>query len=202
VVGNYCTWNPLGTAGPASSNGNLDIASSSTAGNKIGTILLTSGKWYWECVGDGYAGAVVGVGGEGFTGSTSSAGSKAIGYWFGGGIYWDGGSFTSGIASYTTSDVIGIAVDMTAGTVAFYKNNSLVYTATFGSGTVPNLSSGVYPGFNTGNPGGSARTVVANFGQRAFAYTAPSGFKALCTTNLPEPTIADGSTVMDVALYG
>jgi hypothetical protein len=28
-----------------------------------------------------------------------------------------------------------------------------------------------------------------------------SGFKALCTTNLPEPTIADGSTAMDVALY-
>jgi hypothetical protein len=41
----------------------------------------------------------------------------------------------------------------------------------------------------------------ANFGQRPFAYTAPSGFKALCTTNLPEPTIADGSTAMDVALY-
>jgi hypothetical protein len=37
-------------------------------------------------------------------------------------------------------------------------------------------------------------------GQRPFAYTAPSGFKALCTTNLPEPTIADGSTAMDVAL--
>jgi hypothetical protein len=40
-----------------------------------------------------------------------------------------------------------------------------------------------------------------NWGARPFAYTAPSGFKALCTTNLPEPTIADGSTVMDVALY-
>jgi hypothetical protein len=25
----------------------------------------------------------------------------------------------------------------------------------------------------------------ANFGQRPFAYTAPSGFKALCTQNLP-----------------
>ena len=189
VVGNYCTWNPLGTAGPASSNGNLDIASSSTAGNKIGTILLTSGKWYWECVGDGYAGAVVGVGGEGFTSTISSNGSKAIGYWSGGGIYWDGGSTPSQLASYTTSDVIGIAVDMTAGTVAFYKNNSLVYTATFGSGTVPNLSSGVYPGFNTGNPGGSARTVVANFGQRQWAYAAPAGFKALCTTNLDSETI-------------
>jgi hypothetical protein len=43
--------------------------------------------------------------------------------------------------------------------------------------------------------------MAANFGQRPFAYTAPSGFKALCTTNLPEPTIADGSTAMDVALY-
>jgi hypothetical protein len=42
---------------------------------------------------------------------------------------------------------------------------------------------------------------IFNFGQRPFAYTAPSGFKALCTTNLPEPTIADGSTAMDVALY-
>jgi hypothetical protein len=28
-----------------------------------------------------------------------------------------------------------------------------------------------------------------NFGQRPFAYTAPSGFKALCTTNLPTGSI-------------
>jgi hypothetical protein len=42
---------------------------------------------------------------------------------------------------------------------------------------------------------------TSNFGQRQWAYAAPAGFKALCTTNLPEPTIADGSTVMDVKLY-
>jgi len=42
---------------------------------------------------------------------------------------------------------------------------------------------------------------AANFGQRAFAYTAPSGYKALCTANLPAPTVEDGSTAMDVALY-
>ena len=47
----------------------------------------------------------------------------------------------------------------------------------------------------------SGDSASLNFGQRPFAYTAPSGFKALCTTNLPEPTIADGSTAMDVALY-
>jgi hypothetical protein len=37
--------------------------------------------------------------------------------------------------------------------------------------------------------GSSAVSGWANFGQRAFAYTAPSGFKALCTQNLPEGTI-------------
>ena len=35
----------------------------------------------------------------------------------------------------------------------------------------------------------SASSVDANFGQRPFAYTAPSGFKALCTANLPSTTI-------------
>ena len=34
-----------------------------------------------------------------------------------------------------------------------------------------------------------ATSVTVNFGQRPFAYTAPSGFKALCTANLPSTTI-------------
>jgi hypothetical protein len=40
-----------------------------------------------------------------------------------------------------------------------------------------------------------------NAGQRAFAYTAPSGFKALVDTNLPAPAVAKSNTVMDVKLY-
>ena len=36
--------------------------------------------------------------------------------------------------------------------------------------------------------------MALNFGQRPFAYTAPSGFKALCTQNLPTPTIGATST--------
>jgi hypothetical protein len=40
-----------------------------------------------------------------------------------------------------------------------------------------------------------------NFGQRQWAYAAPAGFKALCTANLPTPTIANGATAMDVKLY-
>ena len=40
-----------------------------------------------------------------------------------------------------------------------------------------------------------------NYGQRAFAYTAPSGYKSLNTANLPEPTIADGSKYFDTKLW-
>jgi hypothetical protein len=40
-----------------------------------------------------------------------------------------------------------------------------------------------------------------NFGQRPFAYTAPSGFKALCTANLPAPVVTKPTSVFDVKLY-
>jgi len=198
VVGNYCTLNPLGTAGATPTNGNLSVASSTTVGNRISTFFLTSGKWYWEGVGLGYVGAVIGSGGEGWTGSISGTGSKAIGWWFQGPVYWDGGN-NGGGTTYTSTDVIGVALDMDAGNVKFYKNNSLTYTITFGSGTVPNLSAGVFPGYNNGS--GSSYSVDYNFGQRPFAYPAPSGFKALCTANLPTPTIAKGSDYFDVSLY-
>jgi hypothetical protein len=40
-----------------------------------------------------------------------------------------------------------------------------------------------------------------NFGQRPFAYTPPTGFKALNTQNLPEPTILKGNQFFDATLY-
>jgi len=49
--------------------------------------------------------------------------------------------------------------------------------------------------------GGAGATSILNAGQRLFVSSAPSGYKALCTANLPEPTIVDGSTAMDVKLY-
>ena len=93
-------------------------------------------------------------------------------------------------ASFTTNDVIGIALDMDAGTITFYKNGASQGQAYSGiTGTAVTTVIGL------------SASAVFNFGQRPFAYTAHSGFKALCTTNLPEPTIADGSTVMDVVTY-
>jgi hypothetical protein len=48
---------------------------------------------------------------------------------------------------------------------------------------------------------GNSFTIETNFGQRRFNFTPPSGFKALCNINLPDPTIADGSTYFDTKLY-
>jgi hypothetical protein len=41
---------------------------------------------------------------------------------------------------------------------------------------------------------GNTAAFTGNYGARSFAYTAPSGFKALCTQNLPEGTITTSGT--------
>jgi len=44
----------------------------------------------------------------------------------------------------------------------------------------------------TDGASGGGGTYDANFGQRPFAYTPPSGFRSLCTTNLPASTVLKG----------
>jgi hypothetical protein len=89
--------------------------------------------------------------------------------------------------------VIGVALDLDAGTLVFYKNNTSQGTA------YSSLSGTFYPAVGDYTAGSSVAT--ANFGQRPFAYTAPSGFKALCTANLTTPLVVKPSTVFDVQLY-
>jgi hypothetical protein len=109
---------------------------------------------------------------------------------------WVAGSTSSFGSSSTTNDVVGVAFDLDSGTLEIFKNGSSLGTVS------SSLPSGITYFPTIFAPVGLATiTCSTNFGQRPFAYTAPSGFKALCTTNLPEPTIADGSTAMDVALY-
>jgi len=187
VRGNYCTLNPLFKAGggtPAYTNGNLDMTAGGTGDSYFaGTTLLTAGKWYYEAtitaVGTGGTTILIGacrasdsttLGNQGCYRSTSE-------------IYnLDGTAQTSG-ATYATNDVIGVAIDIDAGTVKFYKNNTgqgatNSYTFTAGTALIVRGRS------DSANP-----AATFNFGQRPFAYTAPSGFKALCTQNLPTPTI-------------
>ena len=86
-------------------------------------------------------------------------------------------------ATFASSDVIGVALDMDAGSITFYKNNTSQGVAYTG------LSGTVFPMEYTG---GLVENLT-DFGQSGYTYTPPTDFLSLNTANLPEPTIKDGS---------
>jgi len=196
VRGNYATVSPIGyrttTPTPTITNGNLDVVCPSGSTSSIGTSTfgVSSGKWYWEVTKTGTAYGNTGVVLTPFNMAASSSldlGGLSNEYvYVNSGSKFNNNSSSAYGASWTNNDVIGVALDLDAGTLVFYKNGSSQGTA-FSS-----LPSGIYlvGGYDSFNGSG----FVFNFGQRAFAYTAPSGFKALCTTNLPTPTIGATST--------
>jgi hypothetical protein len=181
VVGNYATLNPL-WGGTSLTNGNLESTLNATRPASLATIAPSSGKWYFETYITG-TNPHIGL----FDTAQFDTGSNTSSYVRGSDgalIGLTGGSFTFG-----QNDLVQCAVDFDGGTIKCAKNGGAYTTFTINNTNAPNCFMGF---LNTG---------IANFGQRQWAYAAPAGFKALCTTNLPEPTIADGSTAMDVALY-
>jgi hypothetical protein len=192
VRGNYCTLNLLALP-PAStmSNGNLDISTSTGWLSYVGTIAMNTGKWYWEYQLTSGPYAVVGVRNDITTAGNPPYISGAGYYSLSGAKESQAGGGVPYGASWNSSNIIGIAFDADAGTITFYRDNVSQGQA------FSNLTSGpYYPNLGLYQSGGTF-----NFGQRAFAYTAPSGFKALCTQNLPAPLVTKSNTVMDVALY-
>ena len=79
-----------------------------------------------------------------------------------------------------TSGTVGVALDMDTGTATIYHNNTIRLN-------VSDIPAGAYYPFFLADSG--TDQFYLNAGQRPFAYTAPSGFKAVCTQNLPTPTI-------------
>ena len=208
---NFATWNVVDAKGSAATmaEGNLKVTSSGSYANIPSTFMMSSGKWYWEVTGNTYSAAICGVDGIGWGASVSGAGSNAIGYWTTGPLYYDGGNVQGG-ASYATSDVLAVSVDMDSGIAKFYKNNVQQYSVTFGESGIPDLSAGAFP-IRNGSTTGSY--TIANFGQDSsfagtetaqgntdangigdFYYAPPTGFLSLCTKNLPEPTIGANSS--------
>jgi hypothetical protein len=152
-----------------------------------------TGKWYVEATNSSNSNECI----FGVTNTTITAGNSdnyRCGYSSAGLVVRNGYSQgdTTGLASYTTNDVIGMAVDCAAGTVAFYKNNTLINTTTAADFIVKELIA-----FTRQNNAG----FNINFGQRPFTYTPPTGFVALNTQNLPAPTISNGASYMAATTY-
>jgi hypothetical protein len=194
VRGNYATLNPVSTIRSTIIDGNLRT----NAGDRgsISTIGMTSGKWYCEMY-------ITALGAESSVGLSRGinimntiVGSTAdsYGYYFNGDKYNTSAGSAYG-ATYTTGDTIGVAFDASAGTLVFYKNGTSQGTA------YSSLTSGPYYFAVEGRSSTSANDVTMNFGQQTWRYAPPTGFKALCTTNLTTPTIKKPSTAMDVVAY-
>jgi hypothetical protein len=203
VRGNYCCINFNDRNNGASvdlKDGNLEyvVSSNSQHGCRRSTFALSSGKWYAECTvkvatsGTDRIGTLSASQADYVTNSNPHVGFFSQGYaYMSNGQKENNNVSVSYGASYTTGDIIGIAIDMDAGTVTFYKNGS-------SQGQAYSGLSGAFCFAGSPYNGG---THVWNFGQRAFAYTAPSGFKALVDTNLTAPAIALSNTAFDAKLY-
>ena len=212
---NFATLNPLNSSSndshtpPTYSEGNLQSASPSSGGGYVGssTIGVTNGKWFWEFKKSGGSATNIynGIGNE--VGTAEIARQSAVGVYFGNQVFYrpdgtkqiitNGSNANSSYgASWTTNDIIGIALDLdsSTNTVTFYKNgasqgaiNLPVNTDTWffivacGTDTVDtwqlNFGSPPYA-ISSGNTDGN--------GYGNFEYAVPSGYYALNTKNLAE----------------
>jgi hypothetical protein len=204
VRGNYATLNAVDTATTSTlSNGNLNISLSGASGSsQASTIAMTSGKWYWEVTQSAVTNQAcqIGIIRANISPSTITYTSNPSGVYYAaatGNKNLDGTQTAYGTAwgSTGTTYVIGIALDADAGTVTFYLNNT-----SQGSITLPSNTNG-WRAQSLWSSGSGTGTLDFNFGQRPFAYTAPSGFKALCTQNLPTPTIGATSATLATQFF-
>jgi hypothetical protein len=190
---NFATLNPLASSARTTlSDGNLVSFGNNSAEDSLdySTIAVTSGKWYWEekinaissaasypCV--GVARIIQQPSNGKYTGDSTGGG---VGYFRNGAVYKEGSSVAT-YATFTTNDVIGVALDVDNLQISFYKNGTL-------QGTVTGLTSSIYYMSNANYYNSQTTT---NFGQTPLTYTPPTGALALCTANLPEPTIGPNS---------
>ena len=218
---NFCTLSSVHGASNSYTNdfqlkeGNLHLYNASSANQATaGTILMESGKWYWEIyiadTNSTYNHHIGVVNGASF--GEPSSGPRAI-YRNDGIVYYQD---TSGNSANDTSpaamvagEVWAVALDADANTIKFYKagsqtGNTISLDGPGGLGwkviTITGQASADNSYWNYGQDSsfagqktsGSAEAQDGN-GIGDFYYSVPSGYLALCTSNLPKPDIGPDS---------
>ncbi len=204
TAANYCTLNPVNASSAATlTNGNLKIRSSAQGTNSfaIGTIAVPASKIYFEATAGDNTGAVVIVP-LGLYAITSSGGNSYTGLFDGcrcinGDFEYviNGNQTSLGGGGVTAGTVIGMAYDLVSNVMSIYRNGTAVLTNQALGTAKTAIMAGVYR--DTSNDVGWE----LNFGQQPFAYSAPSGYVALNTYNLPASTVPNGAAYMAATLY-
>jgi hypothetical protein len=114
--------------------------------------------------------------------------------------------------TYTDDDIIGIAYDVDSSTMKCYKNGTLEGTisGTWSNTSIPvpaiqgNTSDVIFWSFGQNPTFNNSTTAGGNSdgnGIGNFKYAVPSGYLALCTENLPAPTVTKGTDYFNTILY-
>ena len=215
----FTTWNPLENYYQSAtlSNGNTTIQTgNSQYSPSSSTLGVSSGKWYWEVEYDALSGgsdvAYVGVLSQFATNSTTSLGTNANDYgYYVNGNYYNNNTGTAYGTTYTTGDIIGVALDLDNNKLYFSKNGTWQNSGdpesgATGTGAISitnptSTTNGAYfPSICDGSSSANA-TFKTNFGNGYFGTTAvasagsngngaifefdcPSGYYALNTKNI------------------
>jgi LEA14-like dessication related protein len=179
----YTTWNPSDKSADITlSNGDLTAKSTNNGHDCARTIISEStGKWYWEITSDydsGGLGAAVGIGVAGSS-LSSAVGSGVSDYAYrSGGKKGNSGSWEAYGDSWTTGDIIGIALDLDAGKIWFSKNGVWQASGNPADGTGEAFSGISDTMFGMFSLYYIDEQLTANFGDSAFTYSVPSGFSS------------------------
>ena len=211
---NFCTLNPLAPDAQTFSEGNTKFTNSSGANWRVAlsTIAASAGKWYCE-VKITEIGGGSGIGVADMNNLPSSLATDiGSGSWSwsynssdGNKRHSAGNGGSSFGNSFTTNDIIGIAMDLDNNKLYFSKNGTWQNsgdptTGSTGTGSAFDLDAGGAYAFafttndtgtdpvldiNYGNPSYANSSDAADEnGYGAFEYAPPSGYLALCTKNL------------------
>jgi hypothetical protein len=204
TAANYCVLNPVNASSAATlTNGNLKLRTSASGTNSfaIGTIAVPASKIYFEATAGDNTGAVVIVS-LGLYAITSSGGNSYTGLFDGcrcvnGDFEYviNGNQTSLGGGGVTAGTVIGMAYDLVSNVMSIYRNGTAVLTNQALGTAKTAIMAHVYR--DTSNDVGWE----LNFGQQPFAYSAPSGYVALNTYNLPASTVPNGAAYMAATLY-
>ena len=210
---NYATLNPLldVNATPTFTEGNLVFQGTGSTNFAGATIPVSSGKWYVEVKATTVSGSypIIGVidsqsykrrDSTYFVGSdidTNNPSGFAV--FSNGDIYHNNdNNFSNLTTTYTSGDIIGMALNMDASpnTLGFYKNGALEVTinldtapsgAYMFASAIHSSTSSAKGEFNFGNPTFSISSGNSDGnGYGNFEYAVPSGYYSLNTKNLAE----------------
>jgi hypothetical protein len=192
--------------------GNLHLEATGQ-GSVMSTFAMSAGKWYWEClvtieptwwplIGFGKTTTPVGLGNQNYTGEQTGS----WGYLTETGVWYVDGSSAATYTAVSAGDIMQVAIDIPNNKAWIGINNTWVNSGNPSAGTNAIVTSGlngfdIVPIFSDSD--GAGHDLVANFGQDSsfagaktaqgnqdsnsigdFYYEPPSGYLALCSSNL------------------